>query len=331
MANIADRTLNETLWTEAAPRVLPMKDPGAWVISRIGGLLTGGRAVGAVDTLASSFGLLWGFLPLFVKVVALSSLSRVDVELATLRTAWNTRSRYEWFQHVYASRLTGFAPESVERVVHGPDAPGWTERQRLLLTAVDELHADRMISQATWDKLREHLSESQIADLCMLVGKYEMLAMLLKSAGTQPEPQAWQRGPLQWLRREDDSDRLFPQATRRLNKLLTNRVMGRLASAVPPYAMITHTGRKSGKQYHTPVGAYRRGNQFSMLLPYGDKADWIRNLRAAGGGEITYRRTTYIITNPRIVDTLTAAELDLPVPTRLATRLMKVLVVDLVG
>ena len=69
----------------------------------------------------------------------------------------------------------------------GPDAPGWSERQALLLRAADEMHADGRIGDELWAQLAAQLDEVRLIELCMLIGHYEMLAMTLNSLGVEPE------------------------------------------------------------------------------------------------------------------------------------------------
>ena len=85
---------------------------------------------------------------------------------------------------------SGLDRDSIARVRSGPDAPGWTPRQALLLRAGDELHDARRITEETWAPLAALLSDQQLIELCLLVGHYEMLAMTLNSLGVQPEPSA---------------------------------------------------------------------------------------------------------------------------------------------
>jgi hypothetical protein len=42
-------------------------------------------------------------------------------------------------------------------------------------------------------------------------------------------------------------------------------------------------------------------------MTFGKQADWFRNLRAAGGGEIEWQRKLYPVVNPEIVDFATAS------------------------
>lgn len=78
----------------------------------------------------------------------------------------------------------------VEAVPDGPDSPVWTDRQRLLLRAADELDRDRVLTDTTWAELARQLNDRELIELCFLVGHYAMLASTLNSLGVQPEPAA---------------------------------------------------------------------------------------------------------------------------------------------
>ncbi|MFE3189800.1 nitroreductase family deazaflavin-dependent oxidoreductase [Nocardia sp. NPDC059240] len=299
-----------------------------WLASRAGGGIGGGGRVKLLEVMGLSGAMALCYAPLGLRVVLRSKLTRVDCELATLRTAWNARARYEWHHHVYASRFSGLSLETVERVTHGPDAPGWTPAQRLLLLAVDELCADRMISEPTSAALSQHLSHAQLVDLCMLVGHYDMLAMLLMTFGIEPEPETWRRGPLRRLRDTSTGDGITPSWLPAFNRRVTNRLARLYAGKLPPYSLIHHRGRKSGTPFTTPVVAHYDDSLLIIPLPYGTNTDWVRNILAADGGSATYRHRTVPFKNPRLVDA--AGATDLPARARRYTRLVQVLVADLV-
>ena len=58
----------------------------------------------------------------------------------------------------------------------GPDADGWSARERVLLATVDELHETGNLSDEAWAELRGQVDAQRAIELVMLVGHYEMLA-----------------------------------------------------------------------------------------------------------------------------------------------------------
>jgi alkylhydroperoxidase family enzyme len=116
------------------------------------------------------------------------ALPFADRELLILRTGYNCRSPYEWGQHVRIAINGGIERAVIERVAAGPDAPGWDQRQSLLLRAADELHDDARISDETWNGLAGELDERQLIELPILVGQYHLVAFMLNSLAVQPEP-----------------------------------------------------------------------------------------------------------------------------------------------
>lgn len=83
-----------------------------------------------------------------------------------------------------------------------------------------------------------------------------------------------------------------------------NSVAIRLAGtrAMPVWAVVEHTGRRSGKTYTTPVAVFPTSGVFYVGLPWGRDVDWVRNLRAAGGGVIRWKGTTYDVSDPTFVE-----------------------------
>ncbi|WP_405134824.1 nitroreductase family deazaflavin-dependent oxidoreductase [Nocardia sp. NBC_01388] len=332
-SDVAARTETASHWRGPAQELMPGlgefrgTDTLTWLIARAAGRVGGGRRVKLLEIMGRGGALALAYAPFGLRIVLRSKLSRVDCELATLRTAWNAGARYEWHHHVYAARLSGLSVQTVERVSAGPEAPGWSEPQRVLLRAVDELHEARAISEPTFHELAQHLSHPQIVDLCMLVGHYEMLAMMLNTYGIQPESDMWRRGPLRWLRDESSGDALTPGWLAGFNRRVTNRIARAYAGKIRPYSVVHHRGRKSGRSFAAPVAARYTEKLLVVPLIYGSRSDWLRNVLAAGGGEVTYRGRTRSFTDPRVVDAAAATEL--PKQVQRYTRLVQVLVADL--
>lgn len=98
-----------------------------------------------------------------------------------------------------------------------------------------------------------------------------------------------------------------------MNKYLLNPVMGLLAGRKHSYAaIIRHTGRKSGKQYSTPVGAVRVPDGFLIPLGYGTGVDWLRNVLATGRAQLSAEGETRDVTGPEVIDAATALPLLTP-------------------
>ncbi|MGH9084554.1 MAG: carboxymuconolactone decarboxylase family protein [Acidimicrobiales bacterium] len=115
-------------------------------------------------------------------------LAERDRELLILRAGYLCGAHYEWGQHVLIGRAAGLTDAEIARIAAGPDADGWSPEDASLLRAVDELHADSRIGDATWEQLAARLDEQQLIEVCMVVGQYHLVAFTLNSLGVEPEP-----------------------------------------------------------------------------------------------------------------------------------------------
>jgi deazaflavin-dependent oxidoreductase (nitroreductase family) len=90
-----------------------------------------------------------------------------------------------------------------------------------------------------------------------------------------------------------------PPAAKKLNKVVV-RLAGR--RFLPLWAVLRHSGRKSGKQYAIPVAVISTETTFIIALPWGRGTDWVRNVRAAGRCTIRWKGADYECTDPMFVD-----------------------------
>jgi AhpD family alkylhydroperoxidase len=114
-----------------------------------------------------------------------STLAPRDRELLVLRVAAVRGADYEWAQHAVIAADVGLTEEELARVAAGPEADGWTDHDRALLRAVDQLVADARIDDVTWADLAGTLDDQQLLDLIFTVGCYETLAMVLRSVDVE--------------------------------------------------------------------------------------------------------------------------------------------------
>jgi deazaflavin-dependent oxidoreductase (nitroreductase family) len=87
----------------------------------------------------------------------------------------------------------------------------------------------------------------------------------------------------------------------------------------PLWAILRHTGRKSGTPYATPLVARPTPDGFIIPLPFGDATQWAKNLFASGGGSLRFAGQEHVIDEPRIVD-LDEAAAHLAPPIRFVAR-----------
>lgn len=152
-----------------------------------GGKVGGGKILNIFRTLAHAPKALTAFLGWGNYILSKrSALSARDRELVILRTGYNCRSGYEWTQHKRIGLDCGLAEDEIARIKAGPDAEGWSDLDRAMLRATDELSTSHFVSDATWAALAP-IGDKGRMDLVMTVGQYTQVSMILNSFGIQVE------------------------------------------------------------------------------------------------------------------------------------------------
>lgn len=172
-------------------RIPPLTDaeltPEARELLPKGSDLGGARPLNIFLTLVRHPKLFKRWMVFGTHVLFKSTLPARDRELVILRTGWLCRSEYEFGQHTRIGRACGLSEDEIRRVTFGTDAPGWSDRDRLLLTAADELHERYRIADDTWQALVRELTEHQIIDLVFAIGQYTLVSMVLNTFGVELE------------------------------------------------------------------------------------------------------------------------------------------------
>ena len=110
---------------------------------------------------------------------------------------------------------------------------------------------------------------------------------------------------------------LRPFTTRFVNPI-TRLVAGWL----PGFGIIRYRGRKSGKEYRTPMNIFRKGDRMFFALTYGSDVQWVKNVLAAGELDVrSMGREIHLIDPELYVD---PGRRDMPLPVRLVLGLMNV-------
>ena len=132
---------------------------------------------------------------LYEKVAAVSvhllretTLPRRDLELVVLRVDWLCQSPYNWGEHVRIAKRFGIRSDEIEQITLGSTAPSWSEHDRALLQAAEELHNDAMISDETWKILEISFNEKQLFELVVLVGQFTLVTYFQNSLRLRLSP-----------------------------------------------------------------------------------------------------------------------------------------------
>jgi alkylhydroperoxidase family enzyme len=185
----------------SAPRVTPLdeKDWSDEVREQLGKSAESGRVYNIFSTLARHPKLLKRWLPFANHVLFKSTLPPREREILILRIGWLCQAEYEFAQHAAIGRRAGLTDADIQRIVDGPDAPGWEPFEAALVRAADELHRDAFVSPATWQVLAARYATEQLMDLVFTVGQYTLISMALNSLGVELD--AGLEGFARWRRR----------------------------------------------------------------------------------------------------------------------------------
>ena len=150
-----------------------------WAISRFAARSIRAPEMHLFTTMGRHRLLFRSFLPYSGVLLNWGKLPKTDKELVILRVGHLRDSEYELQQHRRLARSRGLDSALQDRIFAGPAADGLTERQRALLTAVDEFVLHRDLSDAAFDALSAHLSQEQIIEFCSLAGYSDAIAAIL--------------------------------------------------------------------------------------------------------------------------------------------------------
>lgn len=100
-------------------------------------------------------------------------------ELAILVIARQWRSQVEWFAHAPLALKAGLAPDLVSELKANQRPRVMQPDEAIVYDFVTELTATHDVSDATYARAQELLTDQQIVDLTAVAGTYVTVAMLL--------------------------------------------------------------------------------------------------------------------------------------------------------
>lgn len=129
----------------------------------------------------------------WAKAVALEGvLDPRHASILALRAARNCSSEFEWGVHVERATHGGLLTAAEVEALRGAAAGSWTDLERALIAAADELARDGTVNGPTWDVLAEEFEPAALVEVCLVVGHYTMLSMISNTSGVRGEPD-WDR------------------------------------------------------------------------------------------------------------------------------------------
>ena len=75
---------------------------------------------------------------------------------------------------------------------------------------------------------------------------------------------------------------------------------------MPVVGILYHRGRRTGREYATPIGMRPLGDGLVIPRTFSDNAAWYQNIKAAGEGRVKYLGRHYRVVEPEVVDYATA-------------------------
>ncbi len=95
-----------------------------------------------------------------------------------------------------------------------------------------------------------------------------------------------------------------PEFVVQAGKVLNPWVL-RVAGRIPPFVVLHHVGRRSGKEFRTPLVAFAARPEQEIVavlpLPWGSGTDWARNTMSAGTVRLTRGGSEFLVKDVRLV------------------------------
>src|SRR5262249_634837 len=108
-------------------------------------------------------------------------------EIAILRVAHVTRSRYEWHQHVTLARRIGVTDEEIAKVAVDGPVRGFDEQGNHLCGVADEIRRDVRLSDEALSAILDRYGRRQAIELILVCSHFNMVSRILESTRVEVE------------------------------------------------------------------------------------------------------------------------------------------------
>src|SRR5262249_28305620 len=111
-------------------------------------------------------------------------------EFIILLTTRRWSQQYEWSVHQPIALKAGIDASVLDAIANGRRPQRMTEEQEILWDFCSELTQNKNVSDATYARALKKFGEKGVVDAISITGYYTLLAMVLNTARTPPEPGA---------------------------------------------------------------------------------------------------------------------------------------------
>jgi 4-carboxymuconolactone decarboxylase len=124
-----------------------------------------------------------------IHLLSTNTLPVKQRQIAIMRTAWICNATYMWSSHLRTSMRCGLSPDMYAPIKVGADDPYFSDFERVVIRATDELVHDKIVSDASWQALMAEWNNQQMLDFLFTVGAYVTIAGVMRSTGAERPPE----------------------------------------------------------------------------------------------------------------------------------------------
>lgn len=133
-----------------------------------------GLVPNVIKAMANSPTLLQGFMPFLGAVLGPSAVDPALKELAILTTTKINGCSYCTAHHTAVAQRVGLSKEKIE-ALPDPNNPVFDEKERAVIRFAKEVTEKVSASEESINELRKYFNDSQIAELNLVVGTFNLL------------------------------------------------------------------------------------------------------------------------------------------------------------
>jgi len=110
-------------------------------------------------------------------------------EIAILRVATVTRSKYEWTQHATLARRVGVTEAEIAAIAVDGPVRGLDEEGRLLCGVAEEISRDVRLSDEALRAILDRYGRRQAVELILCCSHFNMVSRIIESTRVELEPE----------------------------------------------------------------------------------------------------------------------------------------------